>query len=223
MTADSWISLGLMVAIAAIVTLAGLWKASGTGKLIAVAIIAASLFLRHRGLDSLGFIPPKNWPVTILWALGLGIAIAFLSTLLIEPASEKITGKARDLRAYERMRGDWKALLSALVLTWIVVSFFEELIFRGFIMSELGDLFGMTGVFASLILLISSAIFGMAHWYQGKASALSSALVGLLLGNTFIWSGYSLWLPILTHAVIDTLGLLFIYLKLDSKMKGWAW
>lgn len=223
MTAEAWISIGLIVLVAAISTFAGLLKARGTGKLFAAAVIAASLFFRQRGFDSLGFIPPKDWLVTILWALGLGIAIALLSALVIEPASEKITATVQDPRAFERIRGRGKAFLSTLVLTRIATSCLDELIFRGFLMTELGDLIGMTGIYAALILLIGSAIFGLAHWYQGKAGALSAALVGLLLGNIFIWSGYRLWLPILTHAVIDSLGLLASYFKLNSKLKDWAW
>jgi len=222
-TIDLWISLCLIIAVSAILVFSGLRKAPGIGIIIVVVIIAGSLFFRHRGLDTLGFIPPKNWPATILLALGLGIAIAFLSTLVIEPASEKITGESHYLKAFDKIRGDWKALLAMLVVAWVLASLLEEIIFRGFIMTELGDLIGTTGVYASILLLVSSGIFGFAHWYQGKAGALSTALVGLLLGDIFIWSGYSLWLPILTHAVIDTVGLLLIYFSIDSKLKKLAW
>jgi membrane protease YdiL (CAAX protease family) len=39
------------------------------------------------------------------------------------------------------------------------------------------------------------------------------------MGILFIWSGYNLWLPILTHGFIDTVGLTMIYLNADKKLK----
>jgi membrane protease YdiL (CAAX protease family) len=106
---------------------------------------------------------------------------------------------------------------------WFLASFLEESIFRGFLMSELGALIGKSGVFASIGLLFSAVVFGLAHWYQEKSGTISTTVIGFLLGDIFIWSGYNLWMPILTHGVIDTIGLILIYFDQDTGLKKLLW
>jgi membrane protease YdiL (CAAX protease family) len=100
----------------------------------------------------------------------------------------------------------------------VLVAFLEELVFRGYLMTQLSLVFGGNWLAAMLSLLISSIVFGLAHWYQGRSGALSTGLLGVILGGLFIWSGNNLWLPILTHGFIDTIGLGLIYLNLDVKL-----
>lgn len=121
------------------------------------------------------------------------------------------------------MRGNWKQLLITLAVAWILASFLEESIFRGFLISAPGSLLGKSGIFAFIILLISAVVFGLAHWYQGKSGALSTAIIGLLLGDIFIWSGNNLWMPVLTHGFIDTIGLILIYFNKDAGLKKILW
>jgi uncharacterized protein len=64
-------------------------------------------------------------------------------------------------------------------------------------------------------LAFGSVLFGIAHWYQGKSGALSTGLIGLLIGVIFVVGGYNLWLPILIHGFIDTFGLVLVYLNAD--------
>ena len=68
-------------------------------------------------------------------------------------------------------------------------------------------------------MIISSVLFGLAHWYQGKSGVLSTGIVGAVLGILFIASGFNLWLPILTHGFIDTVGLFLIYVNADKTLK----
>ncbi|MFA5873647.1 MAG: type II CAAX endopeptidase family protein [Anaerolineales bacterium] len=219
MLTTPWFSLGLVVLITAIVVLAGIKKQPGIGIILAVIILGVAVGFDKLKLSDIGFSAPKSWLATILWSLGLGVVIAFVSTLVIEPAAEKMAGQPHDLSILEKMRGNWKQLLLMLAVAWILASFLEESIFRGFLMSALGSLIGKSGVFASIGLLISAVVFGLAHWYQGKSAAISTAIIGLLLGDIFIWSGYNLWMPILTHGVIDTLGLILIYFNQDTGLK----
>jgi membrane protease YdiL (CAAX protease family) len=223
MTQQLWISLGFVLLVSVVVIVSGIKKQPGIGILIALVIIGVSLWIRTQSLDSIGFSPPKNWLFTVLWSIGLGTTIALLSTLVVEPATEKLTGQPHDLSAFEKMRGNWKRLLFMLLVAWILAAFLEESIFRGFLMTELGKLIGTTGAWASLCLLLSSIVFGLAHWYQGKSGALSTGIIALLIGNIFIWSGYNLWMPILTHAVIDTIGLLLIYFNADIRLNKLVW
>jgi membrane protease YdiL (CAAX protease family) len=222
-TTDLWISIGLLVLVSAFVVVTGIRRQPGIGVIVAALLIGISLYFRKRGLETIGFYPPTSWLATVLWSLGLGIVLGFAGTLVIEPASERLTEEPLDLSQFKKLRGNWRQLLLMLAVAWILAAFLEESIFRGFLITELGWLIGFKGVGASIALLLSAIVFGFAHWYQGKGGALSAAVMGFLIGDIFIWSGYNLWMPILTHAVIDAVGLLLIYFNADTRLKKLLW
>jgi uncharacterized protein len=158
----------------------------------------------------------------VLWSLILGILLALASTLLIEPLADRLTGSAHDHSLFDGIRGNFKALVKLLVLVWLLVVFLEEVIFRGFLMTELALLLGTRPVGTVVNLLFSSILFGVAHWYQGRSGTLSTGMIGLFLGVIFIASGYNLWLPILTYGFIDTVGLWLVYSDHDRRLKMWV-
>jgi uncharacterized protein len=223
MSLDLWISLGVVIIVSTVVFITGYRKIPTIGIIAATIIIGLYIWYRKQGLNSIGFFMPKNWLATTLWSLGLGIGLSVVSTLVIEPIIEKSTGQPINLDIFNKIRGNWKQLLIMLLTAWILASFLEEMIFRGYLMSEIGNIIGRTGVFASIALLISAIVFGFAHWYQGRSGALTAAIMGLILGDIFIWSGYNLWMPILTHMVIDTIGLLLVYSNNDIRLKNLLW
>jgi uncharacterized protein len=223
MSLDLWISLGMVIIVSTIVFITGYRKIPAIGIVAAALIIGVFILYRKQGLDAIGFFTPINWLATILWSLGLGIGLSFVSALVIEPIIERSTGQPINLDVFEKIRENWKQLLIMLVTAWVLASFLEEMIFRGYLMSEIGNIIGRTGVFASIGLLISATVFGFAHWYQGRSGALTAAIMGLILGDIFIWSGYNLWMPIFTHMVIDTVGLLLVYSNNDIRLKNLLW
>ncbi|MFZ5855916.1 MAG: CPBP family intramembrane glutamic endopeptidase [Chloroflexota bacterium] len=217
-----FISLLLVVIVSAAVVVSGFKKQPGIGITFAALVIATSVWINGTGLRSLGFFAPSDWRMTILLSIVLGGVIQLASTIFIEPLSDKLTNSVTDHSVFESLRGNVKNLLIWLLTVWVLVAFLEETIFRGFLMSELANITGK-GMPAMVInLILSSVIFGLAHWYQGKSGTLSTAIIGALMGILFILSGYNLWLPLLTHGFIDTVGLTMIYLNLDKKLKKLA-
>ena len=89
MLTSAWFSLGLFVLITVIVVLAGIKKQPGIGIILAVIILGVAIGFDRLKLSGIGFSALKSWLATILWSLGLGILIAFVSTLIIEPVAEK--------------------------------------------------------------------------------------------------------------------------------------
>ena len=167
----------------------------------------------------LGFFPPENWGMTILWSFLLGIAIQFGSTLLLEPFSDKVTNSRTDHSLFESLRGNLKNFLLLLVAVWVLVACLEEIIFRGYMMGDIAELFGTSKPALAVNLILTSILFGLAHWYQGRSGALSTGIIGAVLGILFITSGFNLWLPVLTHGFIDTIGLFLIYINADKFLK----
>jgi uncharacterized protein len=207
MSADSIVALAL-VASSGILVLSGWKRVPGIG-IIATLLLIALLAGMSPGF-SLGLARPSSWTTTVLVAVVAGTLIQLLSMALLEPLAERVTGAAHDHTLVDSVKGDWKSLLRWLITVWILVAVLEEVIYRGFLLGEISRLVGGGTAGAAIGLALSSIIFGASHWYQGRAGAVSTTLVGALLGTLFIWSDYNLWLPILTHGVIDTLGLVAI-------------
>lgn len=213
------VSLGILSLVTVLILTTSLTGRRDIGAIGALLIIGVTVWLRGDGLAGLGFFPPEDWRMTILWSFLLGTAIQFASTILFEPLSDKITGSATDHSAFDQLRGNLAYFLLILVGVWVVVVFLEETIFRGYIMGEIARLMGTSRVALAVSLIWSSVLFGLAHWYQGKSGALSTGIIGVLLGILFITGGFNLWLPILTHGFIDTVGLFLVYLNADKFLK----
>jgi uncharacterized protein len=219
---ENWFSISMILFISLIIVLTSIKRSPGIGIFIVIFVIAFVTWRRGDGLAALGFTQPDSWAVTVLWSLILGILLALASTLVIEPLADRLTGGVHDHSLFDGIRGNFTALMKLLVVVWLLVVFLEEVIFRGFLMTELARLLG-TGVIGTAVnLLFSSILFGVAHWYQGKSGAISTGMMGLFLGVIFIASGYNLWVPILTHGFIDTVGLWLVYSDRDRRLKIWA-
>jgi membrane protease YdiL (CAAX protease family) len=76
----------------------------------------------------------------------------------------------------------------------------EEFLYRGFGMAALSR----TGLPATLVLVVSSVLFGMAHLYQGRAGFISTTLLGILLGISRVALG-SLVPVAVWHAGVDVI------------------
>ena len=213
------ISLLILILVAAIILITSFRRVPGVGVVIALAIIGLVIWQRGDGLMGLGFFPPENWGMTILWSFLLGIAIQFVSTLLLEPFSDKVTNSRTDHSLFESLRGNLKNFLLLLVTVWVLVAFLEEIIFRGYMMGDMAELFGTSKPALAVNLILTSILFGLAHWYQGRSGALSTGIIGAVLGILFITSGFNLWLPVLTHGFVDTIGLFLIYINADKFLK----
>jgi len=210
------LSIGL---IALAVTLSSIKRAPDFGLLASLGIIALLVWRRPGGLEQLGFAPIDNWPVVFVLCIALGVLISLLAIVVLEPLTERLTGKTHDISIVEFVRGDWKALTRLLALVWLLVAILEELIFRGFLMTEIAGLVGVDPAGLVINLLVTSILFGLAHWYQGPSGVISTGIVGVFLGLIFIWAGFNLWPVILTHGFIDTLALVLIYANLDKRLK----
>jgi len=213
------ISIGLLLLVSVVVIITSLKRAPGIGVIGALVIIALSTWLYHDAWLKIGFGPSDNWPAVIVLSLLFGALLQLAAVLFLEPLADKLTHSTTDHSAFESLRGNFKALLMWLAMVWVLVAFLEEIIFRGFFMSELASLIGTSPLALAVNVLVSSIVFGFAHWYQGKSGTLSTGVIGAILALLFIWGGFNLWLPILTHGFIDTIGLTMIYLNLDKKLK----
>ena len=64
--------------------------------------------------------------------------------------------------------------------------------------------------------LIVAVLFGFGHYYKGPSGILDSGMAGLILGAAFILSKRNLWVCILAHGFIDTVGVIAAFMGWES-------
>ena len=170
-----------------------------------------SLRLRHMRWRDVGLRRPDKWLPTIGLALVIGIGYQALDIFLIAPLLQRLTGESIDLSLFSILRGNLLVLLFFLLVSWTEAAFIEEMYFRGYFFNRLTDLFGRERLGILIALLGSALVFGAAHSYQGITGVMDTAIAGLVLGLLYLLGRGNLWLPILVHGIIDTLGFLIIY------------
>jgi membrane protease YdiL (CAAX protease family) len=88
--------------------------------------------------------------------------------------------------------------LALFVVLSITAGICEEFLFRGFVM---GALF-RAGLGTWLVVVVSSAMFGLAHLYQGKGGSVGTGILGALFGSVRIVY-HSLLPAVVWHAALD--------------------
>lgn len=212
-------ALVVLLVLAVIVPLIGIWDFqwlsrriregrtdARTGFYIWILVMEWALVLGFAGYwisSDRGWAPLNLIPAASGWqwlAVGLGVAasvsaiwqmVAVLgSPKKLEEARDQI-GNLNDM--VPRSTGE-RRLFGVVAVTAGVC---EEILYRGVLLATLTPL---VGTWQAVVL--SSAIFGLAHSYQGFAGIGKTALVGLAMALLTVTSG-SLFVAMLLHAVID--------------------
>ena len=196
----------------------GIKRVPGIGILFSIIIIAIAYWNNDIFFVQKLFEYPSNWFYTLFIGFLLASIISLLSFVLIEPYIERITNQPHNLKAIEHIRNNWKSTIIYILIGWGMGGFIEEIIFRGFLMSAFKDVPGTSNFSLLINIAITSILFGMAHWYQGKSGALSTGIISIFLGLIFIYNQFNLWLPIIVHGFIDTISIFIISLGYDKKL-----
>lgn len=169
-----------------------------------------SLRFRGQGWRSIGFVRPRRWRRTLLWAAAIAVTLQGLGLLVLDPLLERVFQRGADLSGLRPLVGNPKLALLALVVIWTFAAFGEELVYRGYLMDRAADLGGRTPRAWTISLLLVAVLFGLGHFYKGAPGMVDSAVSGLVLGTAYLRSGRNLWLPILIHGLSDTIALLLV-------------
>jgi membrane protease YdiL (CAAX protease family) len=223
MPTSALITVALISLVAIFLIVAGLKRQPILGIILSVVLIVIASRRGETSLAQMGLVSPDNWLLTVLLGLVIGSGLGLLSLMLIGPLIETFTKQPHDVKVVEGVRGNGKALLSWIVLVWGVAAFGEELIYRGFLMSQIAKLLGTGSLALVLNVLITSIIFGLSHAYQGRSGPWSTGIMGACLGILYVLSGFNLWLPILVHGMIDTVELIVISRGADKRLREFLW
>lgn len=183
------------------------------------AMIVATYLLRRRGSSwsDLGFRWPESWPRTLgltVLTMAFFILCTQIAALVADPLFEDVGTGSR----FAHVEGNLMAYLIIMVLVWTHGSFFEELLFRAFIINHASGFLG-GGLKADIAaLFVSSCFFGYRHaYYQGIHGAIITGAGGFAFGVFYLWFGRRNILPlILAHGTFNTLGQTFRFLGIED-------
>ncbi|MFN2398550.1 MAG: lysostaphin resistance A-like protein [Gemmatimonadaceae bacterium] len=160
----------------------------------------------------IGYVRPASWVLSVVAGILFGIAFKVLMKAIVMP----LLGADPVNQAYHHLVGNRAALPGMLYLIIAGAGFGEETVFRGWMFERFDKLFGQSGWAKALTVLLTSVLFGLAHYVeQGLAGAEQGAIFGLVFGTIFAVTG-RIWMLMVAHAAFDLTALAIIYWDLES-------
>lgn len=195
-------------------------------KVLPFAVLAPAALIPNGSLISLGMVvlilaivkasrrptlafKDADWKRWTLIGIGAGAAFWAFSHFLMDPALERMFGEI-DLSNFANVEGNLANYLVLLAIGLIFGGVIEELVFRGLVIGWGTALFGERA--AVPLLLLSSAVFGLAHLYQDWGGVISTGLTGLAFGSIYLAAGRKLLPAMLAHMTLDAIGITMLYL-----------
>ena len=143
--------------------------------------------------------------VLVLALAGFILGSIIMANIIGIPESANLTG-------YDYLKDNIGMLLLTLTGVYIVSSFGEEIIYRGFLITRISQI-GTDSKKATIIaIIISSIIFGLIHYSWGPMGMVQTGFMGLALGICYVKLKRRLWILILAHAYMDTILMIQMYI-----------
>lgn len=177
-------------------------------------LLFAWISLRARNLKwrDVGLSRYRDWKTTLGLGLLAGLLLEAFQLFISQPILIHWLGKLPDLELFRSLIGNWKLAVIYIALAWTLAAFGEEMVYRGYLMNRVADLFNRTRTAWIISLFAVHIGFGLAHAYQGITGILDEGLAGLLLGVIYLRTGRNLAVPIIAHGLSDTIDILLIFL-----------
>jgi membrane protease YdiL (CAAX protease family) len=172
--------------------------------------------LRDGSWKVMGFRWPVSWRRTILFALAAAAVRILLGTLLVDPVTAHFWPPAVAPSGMNEIAGHWKTALQWFGLIWTFAAFGEEISYRGYLLRRAADVFGRSKAAWWAGVLVSAVLFGYGHHYKGPSGIIDSGMAGAVLATAYVLSEGNLWVCILAHGFIDTVGVIAVFLGWSS-------
>jgi membrane protease YdiL (CAAX protease family) len=156
-----------------------------------VVLVAAGAPLTDLGLRPTTRLLPELAPgLALLVVVGTGLAVG----LRFWPHA-----RSRVLRPVAALLPRTPAERRMFVAVALTAGVAEEVVFRGFLLVYLTDALAVP---LGAAMVVSAALFGLAHSYQGAVGVLLTGVAGYWLAGMYVLTG-SLLLPVVVHALVD--------------------
>lgn len=215
------------LALVAFIVIAVGWKIVGENLLAQQAVVWVAnvamlltiwiaLRRRRQTWSHLGLRGPgagHSW--LLAFAQSIGVFLAALAGYIVGSiVATMIFGEQvkADMSGYQYLQGNLGMLLLALAAVFIVSSFGEEVIYRGFLMTRVAEMFGDGKSAWRAAVIVSAVVFGLIHFGWGLYGIVQTAFMGLALAISYLLVGRNLWVLVIAHAYLDTILLVQLYL-----------
>lgn len=179
---------------------------------LVLVISLTTRFLARETFSDYGFFRPKARAVLV--AVGAGLLLGLAANLLLDPLLARLTGQEVDLGGYEKVKGSLAGFIGLLGLGWVVGGLFEEYFFRGYLFNRIRGFVRNEKVFRFAAIGITSAVFALAHGYQGITGVIGTFIFSIIMGGLFFSFRKNAWCMVLVHGCFDTVGITMLYLGL---------
>jgi membrane protease YdiL (CAAX protease family) len=187
---------------------------AGNLLVVPLSAILVLLWAQRSGTPwhEIGYVRPKSWVRAVVVGIAFGIAFKFLMKMIVMP----LLGSEPINQTYHYLVGNQAALPWMFYAVIVGAGFGEETVFRGFMFERLGRLFGPGARARVLIVLLTAAWFGLAHYFdQGIPGVQQATVVGLVFGTIFAVTG-RIFMLMIAHAAFDLTAMAMIYWNLES-------
>lgn len=176
------------------------------------AVIMVVWLLYGRPMEELGFRLPFNEFHSVTYLLSGLFVFIFLADSLY--SSWEMNSSKENLKEFKRhapFMPTEKDDLPTYLIMCMSAAVFEEIVFRGYLITVVQKLFHSFPAADTMALLIPAILFSIAHYYQGLAAVFKIAVLSFLFGMIYWYSG-SLIPVILLHFLVDLMsGLVCVY------------
>ncbi len=160
----------------------------------------------------IGYVRPRSWAGAVVIGIVVGVVFKFLMKAIVMP----LLGAPPINQAYHFLAGNTAALPWMLYAVIVGAGFGEETVFRGWMFERFGKLFGQGARAKTSIVVITSVLFGLAHYaIQGIPGVEQAMITGLTFGTIFAVTG-RIFMPMVAHAAFDLTALAMIYWDIES-------
>ena len=160
----------------------------------------------------IGYVRPKSWIGSVVVGIVFGCVFKFIMKAMVMP----LLGAPPINAAYHFLAGNKAALPGMLFLLIVDAGFGEETVYRGWMFERFGKLFGRSVWARTLIVLITSILFSLAHYsVQGLPGSEQALITGMVFGTIYAVTG-RLFMVMVTHVAFDVMALAMIYWNFET-------
>ncbi len=176
-------------------------------------LVVGDIMLRKRqvSLRSLGFKRPENIGVTIFEGLGLTALLLALWVAVWQFYQALNLGVPYEF--FTIIRGDdFRYFYAMTLVAWVAAGFGEEVLFRGFFLNNLAELFrGSNKAGIVLAVIFQAMLFSLLHLGETLIQSVPVFLTGVILGGAYFLFNRNLWPLIIAHGLLNNLYFALIY------------
>ena len=178
-----------------------------TIQMFQVLIACVLIWLRGERLADIGLKQPTNWWKSFLFGIAIA-AVVFAGMYISEKA-----GFRRDLSRFKDVQGNLELAIYGVFYALIGAGFYEEFMFRGFLMQGFAMLFSGNRGGWIIANVMQAVLFGVSHAYQNPLGMAITGTLALVMGFLVLASGRNLWLVIIGHGLYDANRFVLFYFQ----------